>query len=178
MRIAHILLAITIVAPLSVFGADPATQPTDVERLATSRAAWEKAREAAGGCYSYEVLEIFLVSRQTTRVVVKNGKVVERSFEQFVFPPGGRPLAPTKTWTETGAEIGTHGDGAVPARTVDELYDKAAQILAAPVVQFRTRSLGIDERQLLHHCYEQDSRIADDAPLDGVKPMRITFEAR
>lgn len=178
MRIAHILLAVTVVAPLSGRAVDPSTQPRDVERLAASRAVWEKARGAAGGCYSYEVLEISLVSRQTTRVVVKNGRVVERSFEQFAFPPGGRPLAPTKKWTETGAEIGTHGDGAVPARTVDELYDKAEQILAAPAVEFRTRSLGIDERQLLHHCYEQDSRIADDAPLDGVKPMRITFEAR
>ena len=178
MRIARILLAVTISVPLSVRAADPAAAVPDVERLAASRAVWEKAREAASGCYSYQVHEIFLLSRQTTRVVVKNGKVVERSFEQFVLSQDERPLTPTQKWTETGAAIGTHGDGAAPARTVDELYDKAAQILAAPATEFRTRSLGIDKHQLLHHCYERDSRIADDAPLDGVKPMRITFDAR
>lgn len=152
----------------------------DLERLAASRATWEKARDAAGGNYSYEVLQITLVSRQTTRIVVRQGKVVERSFEQSISVPRavepGRPApAPKKTWTETGDEIGSHGDGAAPPRTVEELYDEAAKLLAAPRAEFRERSLGIDDRGFLNHCFERDSRIADDAPLEGVKPFRITI---
>lgn len=162
--------------------ADDPTPATDLERLATSRAIWEKARDAAGGDYSYEVLQITLVSRQTTRIVVKQGKVVERSFEQATSLPQaaepGRPAAGSKPgWTETGAEIGTH-DGAAPPHTVDELYDKAAKLLATPPGEFRARSLGIEKRGFLHHCFERDSRIADDAPLDGVMPFEITLGTR
>lgn len=183
MRIAPALLAMALVAPLPGSAADPASPPNDAERLAASRATWDKARDAAGGDYSYEVQEISLVSRQTTRILVKGGKVVERSFEQIVLPPGAPPpggpdFTPAKTWTETGADIGTHDDGAAPARTVDELYDEAAKIVAAPVVEFRARSLGIDDRGLLNHCFERDTRIADDVPLQGIKPMRITIEPR
>jgi len=162
--------------------ADDATPATDLERLAASRAAWEKARDAAGGDYSYAVLEITLVSRQTTRIVVKQGKVVERSFEQETSLPQaaepGRPAPGSKPgWTETGVKIGTH-DGAAPPHTVDELYDKAAKLLAAPPGDFRARSLGIENRGFLHHCFERDSRIADDAPLDGVPPFEITLGGR
>ena len=162
--------------------ADDVVPQTDLERLAASRVTWEKARDAAGGTYSYEVPQVFMMSRQTTRIVVKQGQVVERSFEQFVGPPGppppgGGPPAPTTVWTETGAEIGTHGDGAAPPRTVDELYDEAAKLLAAPAAEFKERSLGINDRGFLDHCFERDTRIADDVPLEGVKPFKITIDA-
>lgn len=169
---------ITAALALLCLAADDAKPATDLERLAASRATWEKARDAAGGNYSYEVLRISLVSRQTTRIVVKQGKVVERSFEQETSVPQavepGRPAQASKPgWTETGAEIGTHGDGAAPPLTVDEMYDKAATMLATPQGEFRERSLGIDDRGLLRHCFDRDTRIADDAPLDGVMPFQI-----
>ena len=157
----------------------PPTDPArDLERLAASRATWEKARDAADGNYTYEVPQVFMMSRQTTRIVVKQGKVVERSFEQFVqapgiAAPGGGPPAPKTVWTERGDEIGTHGDGAAPPRTVDELYDAAAKMLATPKPAFHERSLGIDDRGLLHHCYDRNTRIADDVPFAGVLPIRI-----
>lgn len=160
--------------------ADDAKPATDLERLTASRATWEKARDAAGDNYSYEVLEITLVSRQTTRIVVKQGKVVERSFEQQTSVPQavapGLPSPVSKpVWTETGAEIGTHGDGAAAPFTVDELYDRAATLLATPRAEFRERSLGIEERGFLHHCFDRDTRIADGGPLDGVMPFQITI---
>jgi len=157
----------------------PPTDPArDLARLAASRATWEKARDAADGSYTYEVPQVFMMSRQTTRIVVKQGKVVERSFEQFVqapglAAPGGGPPGPTTVWTERGGEIGTHGDGAAPPRTVDELYDLAAKMLATPKPAFHERSLGMDDRGLLHHCYDRDTRIADDVPLVGIQPIRI-----
>lgn len=160
--------------------ADDTKPASDLERLAASRATWEKARDAADGDYSYEVLEITLVSRQTTRIVVKKGKVVERSFEQQTsVPPAAEPgrSAPVSKpgWTETGAEIGTHGDGAAPPLTVDELYAKAADLLAKPRAAFCERSLGIEERGFLNHCFDRDTRIADGGPLDGVMPFQITI---
>lgn len=176
----HRRTVITAVLALLCLAADDAKPATDLERLAASRAAWEKARDAAGGDYSYEVLQITLVSRQTTRIVVKKGKVVERSFEQETSVPQavepGRPGPASKPgWTETGADIGKHGDGAAPPLTVDEMYDKAANVLATPQGEFRSRSLGIEERGFLHHCFDRDTRIADDAPLDGVMPFQITI---
>lgn len=173
-----LVAVLALTAPCSA--ADDVAAPTDVERLATSRATWEQARDAAGGNYSYEVPQVFMMSRQTTRFVVQQGKVVERSFEQFVGPPGppppggGSPV-PTTAWTETGADIGTHGDGAAPPRTVDELYDEAATLLARPAAEFKQRSLGINDRGFLDHCFDRDIRIADDGPLEGVKPFRITI---
>lgn len=80
-------------------------------------------------------------------------------------------------WSETGADIGTHDDGAAPPQTVDALDDKAARLLATPKAEFCERSLGIEERGFLHHCFDRDTRIADDGPLGGVKPFRITIEA-
>jgi len=171
---------ITAALALLCLAADDAKPATDLERLAASRAAWEQARDAAGGNYAYEVLQITLVSRQKTRVVVRSGKVVERSFERATsvpqaVEPDSPAAAPPFAWTETGAELGTHGDGAAAPETVDALYDKAARLLAAPKAEFRERSLGIEERGFLHHCFERDSRIADDAPLDGVPPFQITL---
>ena len=125
-----------------------------------------------------------LVSRQTTRIVVRLGKVVERSFEQFVevpvpaaLQPGNAATAPRVQWTETGAEIGTHGDGAAPARTVDELYDEAVALLEKPVAEHKERSLAINECGILDHCFDRDMRIADDVPLEGVKPFLVMFDA-
>ena len=171
---------ITAALALLCLAADDAKPATDLERLAASRAVWEKARDAAGGNYAYEVLQITLVSRQKTRVVVRGGKVVERAFERATnVPPAVEPGLPAAarpfSWTETGAELGTHGDGAAAPETVDGLYDKAARLLAAPKAEFRERSLGIEERGFLHHCFERDSRIADDAPLDGVPPFEIAL---
>ena len=182
MRSAGPVLVAVLALTVPCIAADDMVPPTDLERLAASRAAWDQARDAAGGNYSYEVPQVFMMSRQTTRVVVKQGQVVARSFEQFVgppgpVPPGGPAPGPTKSWTETGAEIGTHGDGAAPPRTVDELYDDAAKLLAAPVAAFKERSLGINEHGFLDHCFDRDTRIADDVPIDGVKPFRITLAA-
>lgn len=183
-RVPHILLASLLVVP-PCLAADEALPPTDLERLAASRATWEKARDAAGGHYSYEVSEACTKSRQTTRVVVKQGRVVERSFEQFVNQPGysggkALPTLPPRVtrWTETEAEIGRHGDGAAPPLTVDELYDEAAKVLAAPRAEFRQRSLGFDDHGFLEYCVEYDDRIAGDVPLGGVKPFRITIGLR
>lgn len=184
MRARSWILAVVAVVALPCLAAGDAVPPTDLERLAASRATWEKARDAAGGNYSYELSNVFVKWAQTTRVVVKQGKVVERSFEQAVSPPGysGGKALPTPPpqvtrWIETGAAIGTHGDGAAPPRTVDELYDEAAKLLASPKAEFRVRSLGFDDRGFLAHCVEYDERIADDPPLQGVKPFRITIAA-
>ena len=172
-------VGVTLLA-LRCLAAENAEPTADLERLAASRAIWEKARDAAGGNHSYAVLQISLVSRQTTRIVVKQGKVVERSFAHETSVPQavepGHPAPVSRPgWTETDAEIGTHGDGAAPPHTVDEMYDNAAKLLATPRAEFRERSLGIEERGFLHHCFDRDTRIADDAPLDGVMPFQITI---
>jgi len=83
-----------------------------------------------------------------------------------------RPTAPPakpegKTWTETGEDLGTHKEGALP-KTLDELYDEAKAILDTELAPHHRLYVRFDDRGLLLSCFYVDTRIMDDAPRTGV----------
>lgn len=150
----------------------------DLERLNDSRVKWEARRDALGGDYSYQVLQVYYSgTRQTTTVVVKANQVVERRLEAIDRPqppkPGEPAPGPVVRWVETGKELGTHPHAGVAAVTVDELYAEAKRVLSAPVPEFHKRQLAFDSQGFLSHCFVVDTRIADDAPVKGVQPFKL-----
>jgi hypothetical protein len=160
--------------------APPDTSKQDAERLERSLAAWAEAKATCGGNYSYVVrfTSAFGFGHATT-ITVRDGTVVERRFEQWGRPGAGPPPgAPQPAWVETGKDIGSHADaGAAQARTVDELYALAKTVVETKVGPHEVRSLGIDARGLLQQCSVRDTRIADDAPRNGVPPFKLQLGA-
>jgi len=141
---------------------------TDAGRVAAALQAWEKAKQACGGNYSYRISKSsFSGLSQTTIVKVQNNEVVARTFEKFNARQLLGPGIPKKErWQETGDAIGSHKEGA-PAKTLDEIYAGAAKIAAAPLKKFENRYIRTNKAGLLTSCFYVDTRIADDAPLTG-----------
>ena len=161
------------------------------EKLATSRRTWRAIAEAAGGNYEYDVaFQSWVGFGHTTTIVVRDGKVVERRLVKFdrnqpqaaelsVAPdgPGGVRQPPAQAadrWTETAEQLGTHAEGAA-AKTIDELYDEAATIMAAEPTEDRELRVAYFPNGVLQHCFWIDRRIADDAPRTGplITALRI-----
>ncbi|MBL62405.1 MAG: hypothetical protein CMI30_03250 [Opitutae bacterium] len=152
-----------------------------VAQLKKSQNTWEKLKEECGGNYTYSKRWSSWVGfGHTTEVVVANNKVVERRYKSFsgrprLVAPDQPPAKPeNKGWIEKGEEIGSHKQGH-PAKTLDELYKEAAEILGRPVPPFQRLGLRFDKQGLLLACYTQDTRIADDAPTKGVNISSITL---
>jgi hypothetical protein len=169
------------IAPLFVLVAAvahaPAADPkTDSEKLADSLKAWEKAKEECGGEYSYRVRWSSAFGfGHTTTVTVKGNKVVGRTYEEYNRtappPPGG----PKPKWVETDKDVSTHKEGA-EARTLDELYAVAKKLCEAKVPDGHVRAIGFDKQGLLAYCYTRDTRIADDALMNGVPHIELTLK--
>ncbi|MFP6901621.1 MAG: protease inhibitor I42 family protein, partial [Opitutales bacterium] len=152
-----------------------------VAQLRKSLNTWETLKKECGGNYTYSKRWSSWVGfGHTTEVVVANNKVVERRYKSFSgrprpVVPGQPPAKPQGTsWAEKGEELGTHKQGH-PAKTLDELYKEAAEILNRPVPPFQRLGLRFDKQGLLLACYTQDTRIADDAPTKGVNISTIAL---
>jgi len=140
---------------------------------------WEKLKEACGGNYTYSKRWSSWVGfGHTTDVVVENNKVVERRYKSFsgrpkLVAPGQPPAKPKGTsWTETGKELGSHKQGH-PAKTLDELYKEAGEILDRPVPAVDDPSFGVN--------YDPSNAfLAGDDPialLDSVLDRVVTMHA-
>jgi hypothetical protein len=154
-------------------GAEPAD---DAAKLKDSLAKWEKAKDECGGDYSYTVMwQSAFGFGGTTTVTVKGNKLIGRKYETFKQDGGKREIK--AEWAEEGEKIGTHKDGAA-AKTVDDLYADAKAVAEAKPAEGHVRQLGLTEDGLLQYCFTRDTRIADDAPLEGVKPFMLTTKKK
>ncbi|MCE5276856.1 MAG: protease inhibitor I42 family protein [Planctomycetaceae bacterium] len=149
------------------------------ERLQTSKAAWLKLKAASGGNYEYDVkFQSWVGFGQTTTIVAKEGKVVQRRLEKFnrnqvqvvrLSPDGTtveQPQPKPEGWTESADALGSHGDGAA-AKSIDELYDDAQKVLAVGVPEHGKLYVAYYPNGVLQHCFWVDTRIADDVPRHG-----------
>lgn len=154
--------------------AEPATD--DLAKLKQSEAKWQKLRDSLSGTYTYKVAQVFFIGRQETTIQVRDNKAAERSLVVMGPPapvlPGKPPAAVEPKWVETGKELDTHREGA-PARTIDELYVEAAKILQLPLEPHHKRYFMLNDQGLLNYCFVVDTRIADDAPRQGVGPIQL-----
>ncbi len=150
----------------------------DQAKLQESLQKWETARDAAKGNYSYKVtFSSFSGLGHSTEIIVRDHKVAERRFQAFNLrePKPVKPgEAPEYKWIETGDKLGTHKEGA-PVKTVDELYKEAATVLKSELTENEKLYLRFDAKGLLQLCFTVDTRIADDAPIKGVRIAEIVI---
>jgi len=146
--------------------------PTNQERqaeLATSRAAWESAKAAHGNSYTYsQVMSSFLGFDAETTFVVEGGTVVERHYKsQFG--------ADVTTWSELGAEVGSHTDEGHPVALVDDLYDECGTQVLTRDEEENFINLAFDDAGLLQTCTSFHRQCNDDCDR-GPKLGFISFE--
>lgn len=164
-------------------------QDTDSDKLQGSLAKWSALKEACGGNYGYFVRTAsFAGARTETEITVRNNQVVGRRYKVTGPPvpvpippsPDGappKPEAPTYKWTEQGEAIGKNKEGA-PAKTLDQLYAQAQEVLARKLPEHERRYVQFDKQGLLSSCFTVDTRIADDAPINGVIIAEIRLEPK
>ena len=145
------------------------------DQLYQSYNRWLKLKEECKGNYSYDVKwSSWTGFGNTTTIVVRENKVIERRYESYGAPhPDGRPIDKNR-WTERGDLIGSNPKGH-PPRTIDELYKEAKSLTGKPIPQFHRGVIRLNKMGLLLSCYIQNTRIADDAPIKGVNITSISL---
>jgi len=177
-----VLLSFAIISPV-LHAAEPSDHQT---QLAKSRQTWETLKAKCGGNYSYKIRWSSWVGfGHETTIVVRENKVAQRHYREWkgelavpmpVEPGQPQPPQPEgESWVEQGDTLGSHKKGA-PLKTLDELYDEAAKILATQLEPFQQLYVRFDGQGLLASCFYVDTRIADDAPTTGVIISGISLE--
>ena len=125
---------------------------------------WQVLKDYHQGNYSYtKKWSSWTGLGHTTIIIVSKNRVTERKFESIGAPhPDGRPVDKNR-WSERGDFIGSSSNKqAHPAKTLDQLYADAKELLAKPVPPFHKGVLRFNEQGLLLSCFIQDKRITDD----------------
>ena len=90
--------------------------------LDKSLATWQALKAQNGDHYRYETsFGSFSGFGNTTTLTVQGETVVSRAYEAYRVDGNTGEKNVTESWTEVGAEVGSHEAGAAP-RTVDDLY--------------------------------------------------------
>jgi hypothetical protein len=157
------------------------------EQLQASQLKWEQLRVSCAGNYSYTVTTLsFTGYRTTTTITMRDNKVHQRKYESLAAPRVQLPLKPgekapvvkpLKSWTETGVKLGTHKEGTKP-QTLDTLYELATKIVKRDLAPHEKRYVRFFKNGLLKSCFTIDTRIADDAPINGVSINSITLSSQ
>lgn len=133
---------------------------------------WERVRDRANGDYSYKVVvSSFSGFRTVTEIVVRDNQITERRYRELNrdIPQTDSPQEePEYKWVEKGEKLGTHPEGG-SAKTLDQLYQQAAEIVKRERPEHEKLYLRFDKQGLLQSCFTVDTRIADDAPINGVR---------
>ena len=141
-RLVLLPATLALLLPLAACDRDPRQDDLDA-----SRERWEALRDGASGSYAYSVpTSSFSGFRSQTGFRVENNRVVERSFR--LTDPDWQVV---ETWTETGAQLGSHERGA-PIRLIDDLYDVCADEVLTVDTDENNITLTFDERGILATC--------------------------
>ena len=136
---------------------------------------WKKEKARCQGNYSYRVnWSSWTGFGNETIIVVRNNRVVERQFKSFSPPKQSSITTNTKNWKEKGDLIGSNQEG-YPPKTMDQLYSEAANLINRPIPPSHLPTLRLNQGGILLSCFIQDTRIADDAPIQGVNITSISL---
>ncbi len=128
-------------------------QPVDNQQLyEESLAQWEEDKKAHNNSYQYQ-LSFSSAEGQfatTTTFIVKEGVLVERSYEvyEYGYDKDGHPeTVKTESWKEEKDSIGSHENG-FPPKTLDEVYKDCGNIYLKGTspkdeIMFETKHQGI-----------------------------------
>lgn len=105
----------------------------DPEAFEKSYALWQEQKKKHNNSYVLTLAKSSIFGWSgTTKLVIKEGVVVKRSYsEQHFSPP--KKWKPTK-WKEKGKNLGKHEDG-YGLITLDDIYARAKHYLPKPVVE-------------------------------------------
>lgn len=109
-----------------------------------------------GDSYVYSSSGSSYWARVTTTITVIDGVVVERSYEHDWYWDGEIDEA----WTETGADLGSHDEGA-PLATVPEVHDQCQELLQTLDPLAHELSLWLDDDGKMSGCGGVHLLIAD-----------------
>lgn len=154
--------------------ADPAAPPA--EQLKKSFQTWETLKSKCGGNYSYTVLVVTTGPCFQTRIVVRNNKVVERTYNEFPswakqppLEPGKEPANPSsRNFIEKGEQLGVHKYGESP-KTLDDLYKEAKNVVETKLTPSQELRFQLDKQGLLRSCYYIDYKLGPHARATGVQ---------
>lgn len=147
-------LAVVVAAMLA--GCSSGSDP-----LAQSQQAWAVTKR---DClrYHYEITDqSFSGSRWTTTVEIDGDRAITRRFVAENVDGATGTLTVTSTWTETGADIGTHPEGR-PARTMEEVYAACARDVVPKDRSQNQVMIQADDRGVLQACWYVPHGCQDD----------------
>ena len=163
----HHLVKITVPSPRPLFAlADAKSEtrrcsPTNEERkveLAMSRQAWDRAKLENGNSYTYKRgFQSFTGFSGETTLVVKNGVVTERHYKEQHLS-GGEAV----TWSEIGAQVGSHADQGFAPVLVDALYEECRTNVLTQDEDRNWMNFGVDENGFLQVCTYTPMECQDD----------------
>lgn len=106
----------------------------DPEAFEKSYALWQEQKEKHNNSYILTLTKSsFSGWVGTTKLRIKNGVVVKRSYSERYLTPRDRRTKPIK-WTEKGSVLGKHREG-YPLVTLDEIYEYAESYLPDPAIK-------------------------------------------
>lgn len=104
---------------------------TDTAKYEKSLKLWEQQKKEHNNSYEFSLVwGSFSGFGYTTRITVKNGKIVKRAYKEFVPKQDRKDRKPVK-WVEKGEDIGKHTEGQ-KAVTLDNIYSYAKSLLNIP----------------------------------------------
>jgi hypothetical protein len=137
-----------------------------------SQSAWMTAKGSNGSAYIYRVEDMAEDgSGQMTRLLVREGAVVERTYKRYEDLDFRMGLL--TEWTESQADIGLHGEGAA-ALTVDDLYETCHDSVLNKGDGYHI-AFEVDSRGILKTCTYRPSGCADDGCTTGVRINEVIF---
>ena len=162
-------MAVLLAFALASCAQTPPPPPSDP--LAYSLGKWRELKAANGNDYLYDstFLSTFGFGSITT-FEITDDQVTARSYEGF-----DENGAITETWTERGAEIGSHESGE-PARTVEQVYDECRNTVLAQDRDANTVNL-VFSNDILQFCDYSANNCADDCTV-GVSIENLRFTGR
>ncbi len=139
----------------------PETTPQQ-KQLAESLETWNTLKTENGDYYRYEVSagSVFGPSYDTT-LTVQEGEVMRRDLAITEIDDEGN-ITTTKSWSETGAALGSHDEGAelIP---IDTYYSRCQDDVLSQSPETNDIYLGFQDNGVLSHC----SYVPKDVVVDG-----------
>jgi len=176
-------LVMSVMMPFPATGQERVAAEREIpasESLARSLEIWQELKVKCGGNYSYTVsFSSWVGFGHSTEIVIRDNNVVERKYSEFNRdtppPPPESGKMRGEKWTEKGDQLGIHKEGA-PGKTLDDLYREAQKLLETKLTPEQQLYVKFDKQGLLESCFYVDTRIADDAPRQGVAIGDIKLE--
>lgn len=142
--------------------------------LSQSLATWQQLKADNGGYYRYETsFGSWAGFGDKTTLTVQNEMVIARAYEAYQSDGNTGETETTESWTEEGAEVGSHEAGADPV-TIDALYSRCQNEILTQNTLANDIYLEFRDDGMLYYCQYAPKSCVDDCST-GVIIDRLEF---